>query len=147
MQRGRVQVSVPAVLGSGRLSWAEACVPYAGDQVGLFAVPPVGANVWVEFEAGDPDHPILAGCFWGTERSRPRATACRRRRCSKTDGMTITADDLPGGGGLTVEVAPPAVPVRDEDRLHLRRHRAEHRRVQVVLGTASRSRSTTARWR
>ena len=65
MQRGRVQVAVPAVLGSGRLSWAEACVPYAGDQVGLFAVPPVGANVWVEFEAGDPDHPILAGCFWG----------------------------------------------------------------------------------
>ena len=31
MQRGRVQVSVPAVLGGGRSSWAEACVPYAGD--------------------------------------------------------------------------------------------------------------------
>ena len=97
MQRGRVQVSVPAVLGSGRLSWAEPCVPYAGDQVGLFAVPPVGANVWVEFEAGDPDHPILAGCFWG--RVRPRATACRRRRCSQTDGVTITWTTSRGAAG------------------------------------------------
>jgi uncharacterized protein involved in type VI secretion and phage assembly len=65
MLLGRVQVSVPAVLGQGRLSWAMPCVPFAGAQLGLFLVPPVGANVWVEFEAGDPDYPILAGCFWG----------------------------------------------------------------------------------
>ena len=63
---GRVQVSVPAVLGDGRLSWAMPCVPYAGSQVGFFAIPPVGANVWVEFEGGDPDYPIWSGCFWGT---------------------------------------------------------------------------------
>ena len=109
MQRGRVQVSVPAVLGSGRLSWAEACVPYAGDQVGLFAVPPVGANVWVEFEAGDPDHPILAGCFWG--QGQAPGDGLPTTKVFETDGVTITVDDLPGGGGLTVEVAPPAVPV------------------------------------
>lgn len=52
LQLGRVQVSVPAVLGDGRLSWAMPCVPYAGSGVGLFAVAPVGANVWVEFEQG-----------------------------------------------------------------------------------------------
>ncbi len=59
-------------------------MPYAGDGVGLFAVPPVGANVWVEFEGGDPDYPILAGCFWG--RARLPAPGCRPPRCWKTDG-------------------------------------------------------------
>jgi uncharacterized protein involved in type VI secretion and phage assembly len=62
---GRVQVSVPAVLGDATQAWAMPCVPYAGKGVGLFMVPPVGALAWVEFEAGDPDYPILAGCFWG----------------------------------------------------------------------------------
>src|ERR1700704_4306695 len=62
---GRIQVSVPAVLGDFRNNWALPCVPYAGKKVGLYLMPPVGANVWVEFEAGDPDYPIWAGCFWG----------------------------------------------------------------------------------
>ena len=34
---GRVQVSVPSVLGAGNLSWAMHCVPYAGPGVGFFA--------------------------------------------------------------------------------------------------------------
>jgi type VI secretion system (T6SS) baseplate-like injector VgrG len=63
--RGRIQVSVPAVLGAGRLSWAMPSVPVAGIQSGFYAVPPMNANVWVEFEGGNPDHPIWTGCFWG----------------------------------------------------------------------------------
>jgi Type VI secretion system/phage-baseplate injector OB domain len=109
LTRGRVQVSVPAVLGGGRLSWAEACVPYAGDQVGLFAVPPVGANVWVEFEAGDPDFPILAGCFWS--QGQAPGTGLPTTKVLQTDGVTLTLEDFPGGGGLTIEVGPPAVAV------------------------------------
>ena len=65
MNLGRIQVSVPAVLGEGRDSWAMPCVPYAGSQVGFLALPPAGANIWVEFEGGDPDYPIWSGCFWG----------------------------------------------------------------------------------
>jgi hypothetical protein len=112
LMRGRVQVSVPAVLGTGRLSWAEPCVPYAGPGVGLFAVPPTGANVWVEFEAGDPDRAILAGCFWGTGEA-PAVPALPGVKMWKTDAVTVTLSDLPGGG-LTIEVGPPvvAVPVR-----------------------------------
>ena len=64
-QMGCIRVSVPAVLGTGTQSWAYPCVPYAGLQTGFFAIPPIGANVWVEFEGGDPDHPIWSGCFWG----------------------------------------------------------------------------------
>lgn len=110
LQRGRVQVSVPSVLGDGRMSWAEPCVPYAGDGVGLFAVPPVGANVWVEFEAGDPDRPILAGCFWGAGQV-PAAPAVAEVKVLRTDAVSLTLSDLPGAGGLTIEVGPPAVPV------------------------------------
>ena len=62
--RGRVQVSVPEVFGDGRLAWAEPCHAYAGDRVGGFALPPVGTSGWVQFERGDPDFPVLAGCLW-----------------------------------------------------------------------------------
>jgi hypothetical protein len=103
---GRVQVSVPAVLGDGRLSWAMPCSPYAGDKVGFFAVPPIGANVWVEFEAGDTDFPILAGCFWGTGEA-PSLLA--DVKIWKTESVSLTLSDLPGGGGVTLEVASPAV--------------------------------------
>ena len=108
LQQGRIQVSVPAVLGDGRLSWALPCVPYAGSQVGFFAIPPVGANVWVEFEAGDTDYPIWTGCFWGTGEV-PAAPAIADMKMLKTGSISLTLSDLPGGGGLTIEVNPPAV--------------------------------------
>ncbi|MEW2051331.1 phage baseplate assembly protein V [Streptomyces sp. NPDC005476] len=113
LMRGRVQVSVPAVLGKGRLSWAEPCVPYAGPGVGFFAVPPEGANVWVEFEAGDPDYPILGGCFWATGEA-PADPAVPQVKVWKTDAVSITCSDLPGQGGLTIAVGPPvsALPMK-----------------------------------
>ncbi len=107
---GRVQVSVSAVLGDGRLSWAMPCAPYAGAGVGFFAVPPVGANVWVEFEAGDPDYPIWSGCFWGVGEV-PALPAIPQMKVLKTDGITLTLSDLPGAGGFTLEVNPPVVPI------------------------------------
>jgi len=106
MLLGRVQVSVPAVLGEGTLSWAMPCSPYAGDGVGFFTVPPVGANVWVEFEGGDPDYPIWAGCFWGTGEV-PAQPPVPFIKILKTDSITLTLDDTPGAGGFKLEVNPP----------------------------------------
>jgi len=108
LQQGRVQVSCPAVLGDGRFSWAMPCSPYAGDKVGLFTVPPVGANVWVEFEGGDPDYPIAAGYFWGTGEV-PASPALPQIKMLKTESLSITISDLPGAGGLEIEASPPAV--------------------------------------
>ena len=110
LQLGRVQVEVPAVLGDGRLSWALPCVPFAGPGVGFFALPPVGANVWVEFEGGDPDFPIWAGCFWDpgqvpVKPATPFVTAL------KTKGISLQFVDRPGAGGFTLEVKPPAVAI------------------------------------
>jgi hypothetical protein len=31
----------------------------------VFAIPQIGAGVWIEFEQGDPDYPIWTGGFWG----------------------------------------------------------------------------------
>ena len=102
MQLGRIQVNVPSVLGEGRMSWAMPCVPYAGSGVGFFAIPPVGANVWIEFEGGDPDYPIWSGCFWGVGEV-PAMPAIAEMKVLKTDMGTITINDLPGAGGITIE--------------------------------------------
>lgn len=110
MQMGRLQVSVPAVLGDGTLSWAMPCVPYAGSGVGFFAIPPTGANLWVEFEGGDPDYPIWSGCFWGMGEG-PAMPALAEMKVLKTDCITLTLSDLPGIGGFTLEVNPPAVAI------------------------------------
>lgn len=108
MQQGRVQVSCPAVLGDGRMSWALPCVPFAGAGVGLFLLPPVGANIWVEFEGGDPDYPIWSGCFWGVGEV-PAAPAIEQMKLLKTDAVSLTLSDVPGAGGVILEVQPPAV--------------------------------------
>ena len=49
-----------------RISWALPCVPYAGTTSGFFAIPPVGAGIWIEFEAGDVSRPIWSGAWWGS---------------------------------------------------------------------------------
>ena len=108
LQTGRVQVSVPAVLGPGRMSWALPCAPLAGPGVGLFLVPPNRANVWVEFEGGDPDYPIWSGGFWGPGEA-PALPALAETKVLKTDAVTLTVSDVPGAGGVTLEVNPPAV--------------------------------------
>lgn len=102
MQQGRIQVSVPAVLGEGQSSWAMPCAPYAGSGVGLFTIPPSESNVWVEFEGGDPDYPIWSGCFWGTGEA-PATPTVAQMKVLKTDTATITINDTPGAGGIKIE--------------------------------------------
>lgn len=100
---GRIQVSCPAVLGGGRMSWAMPSAPYAGSGVGFFAIPPNGANVWVEFEGGNTDFPIWSGCFWAIG-DLPPDVAIPQKKVFKTDTATLTLSDLPGPlGGITIE--------------------------------------------
>jgi uncharacterized protein involved in type VI secretion and phage assembly len=63
-QRGRLMVQVGDVGGVLPSTWALPCLPFAGPAQGFFAVPPVQASVWVEFEQGDPSYPVWTGCFW-----------------------------------------------------------------------------------
>lgn len=111
--QGRLQVSVAAVLGDASMAWAMPCVPYAGPGVGLFLIPPTGAQVWVEFEGGDPDYPIWVGGFWGQGEAPMPAPGPQQvaQKILKTDALSLSLNDLPGAGGLTIEVSSPAVPV------------------------------------
>jgi len=71
---GRLLVEVPDVLSLAPSSWAVPCIPLAGPTgtpMGAYFVPPIGAGVWVEFEQGDPDHPIWVGCRWGSQSDVP----------------------------------------------------------------------------
>jgi uncharacterized protein involved in type VI secretion and phage assembly len=104
-QKGRIMVSVPAVTGSGTLNWAMPCVPFAGPNVGFFAIPPIGANVWVEYEGGNSDYPIWSGGFWGETDTVPASPALPQVFTIKTQTCTLTMSDLPGVGGITIETA------------------------------------------
>jgi type VI secretion system (T6SS) baseplate-like injector VgrG len=73
MQSGRIQVIVPDVGGLTPSTWAMPCVPIAGIQSGVYAVPPLGSGVWVQFEAGDPDYPVWIGGWWGIAVEIPTA--------------------------------------------------------------------------
>lgn len=59
---GRATVEVHGV---GPTGWALPCAPFGGPsgEALSFSAPPPGTNVWVEFERGDPDHPVWVGVF------------------------------------------------------------------------------------
>jgi uncharacterized protein involved in type VI secretion and phage assembly len=104
MQQGRLQVQVPNVAGVGAVNWAMPCVPVAGIQNGMVALPEPGAGVWVEFEQGNPELPVWVGCFWGSAAEVPalaRATPPGLQGITlqtiAQNGMTIS--DLPGPTG------------------------------------------------
>jgi hypothetical protein len=72
---GRILASVPDVSHGVPGSWAMPCVPLAAIASGTFMVPQIGAGVWIEFEHGNPDHPIWVGCYWGEGQLPPLALA------------------------------------------------------------------------
>lgn len=100
MTLGRIRARVPAVLEDSETGWAMPSAPYAGNGVGIFFIPPVGANVWIEFEGGDPNSPIWSGCFWG-QGEAPADTP--EVKVIKTNFATINIKDEPGAGEITIE--------------------------------------------
>lgn len=92
LQLGRIIALVPAI-SELPLSWAMPATPYAGAGVGFFAIPPVGANVWIEFEGGDVNYPIWTGCFWG-EGEVPAEPALPTTVMLKTMLGTLSIDDV-----------------------------------------------------
>jgi len=107
---GRVQATVPDVLGEQTSGWAMPCAPFGGSAVGFFAVPAVGAGVWIEFEHGDPDYPIWSGCWWGSAAEMPPKLLAPPPPSKKVmiiteGGHSLLFDDTPGIGGITLETS------------------------------------------
>lgn len=111
MQQGRLQVQVPDVAGLVPTTWAMPCVPLAGINMGMFALPMIGAGVWVEFEQGNPDYPIWVGCFWGSTAELPvlshmvpPAVSGITLQTPLKNGLVIS--DVPGPtGGIQLQTA------------------------------------------
>jgi len=98
-KRGRLKALVPEVLGEVPSSWAMPCAPYAGTTSGFFAIPPVGAGVWIEFEAGDVSRPIWSGAWWGSgelpiDESGAQAQAPTTKILRTELGLMLVLDDL-----------------------------------------------------
>ena len=70
--RCRLLVSVADVWGPNVSSWALPCLPHGGLSLGMYVVPMVGANVWVEFLHGNPDYPIWSGFWFGSILNSPK---------------------------------------------------------------------------
>jgi uncharacterized protein involved in type VI secretion and phage assembly len=108
LMQGRIRVRVTDVMGQDESGWAMPAAPFGGDHMGFFALPSVGAGVWVEFEHGDPDYPIWTGAWWGSAAEIPPALLAppyQKVMVRTNGGNTITLDDTPGVGGITLETA------------------------------------------
>ena len=71
LQIGRLMVQIPDVSNVIPSTWALPCLPFGGIQSGFYAVPDIGAGVWIEFEHGDSDYPVWVGTYWGSAAEVP----------------------------------------------------------------------------
>ena len=125
MQQGRLQVQVPDVAGLAPASWAMPCVPVAGLQNGMFALPMIGSGVWVEFEQGNADFPIWTGCFWGSAAEvpamalqTPPGVQALTLQTTLQNGITIS--DLPGPtGGIMIKSATGATLIVNDTGIYI----------------------------
>ncbi len=125
LQQGRLQVQVPDVSGLAPATWAMPCVPIAGIQNGMVALPIIGSGVWVEFEQGDPDYPIWVGCFWGSAAeipalalATPPVTPAITFQTPLQNGLTIS--DLPGPtGGILLKSATGATLIVNDTGIYI----------------------------
>ncbi|KUN85423.1 phage baseplate assembly protein V [Streptomyces griseoruber] len=107
LQQGRIQATVPDVLGDTPCTFAMPCLPVAGPQTGMYVVPVVGAGVWIEFEQGDPSYPIWTGCWFGSVAEVPPTALAgppgQPNIVLQTRGQySVLLSDLPGGPGITL---------------------------------------------
>jgi hypothetical protein len=109
--QGRILAEVPAIPGAP-LNWALPCTPYAGPNVGFYAMPPIGANVWIEFEGGDPNFPVWVGCFWGPDEIlQVPEPPPPEVKVFKAEFITMILNDRSEQGGFTLQCVPPVVDV------------------------------------
>lgn len=96
--QGRLRALVPEVLGEVPSGYALPAAPFAGTGAGWFTVPPIGAGVWIEFEAGDTSRPIWTGAWWGSGEvpmDEKGAPAQQTTKILRTEfGLIISLDDV-----------------------------------------------------
>lgn len=90
-KRARLKLRIPSVLADAETGWALPCLPFGGlAGMGLFLVPEVDTQVWVEFEEGEITRPIWTGTFWQKQDDPPA-------EATEGDGTTTRLIKTPGG--------------------------------------------------
>jgi uncharacterized protein involved in type VI secretion and phage assembly len=98
---GRVKAKVPRVLGDEETGWALPAFIYGGaSEQGLFAVPDVGAGVWIEFEEGDLSYPVWSGT-WFTSGDIPESAQPGQKVLKTKSGHKLVLDDDAGSLEIT----------------------------------------------
>jgi uncharacterized protein involved in type VI secretion and phage assembly len=106
---GRITVKCPAVYHDMVSPWAYPVSPFAGPGYGWFMLPKKGDGVWIEFEGGQPAHPVWSG-FWYAHNEIPAPGDENVRVLVTPQGLKLVFDDKskklqllhPGGGELTM---------------------------------------------
>jgi hypothetical protein len=99
--QGRIQVQLGDRYGLFPSTWAMPAFPLAAKACGVVALPPVASQVWIEFEAGDPDYPIWSGAFWPDPGGFPPLAlvgvtpATPNIHFQTTTGTSVTLSDNP----------------------------------------------------
>jgi hypothetical protein len=125
MQMGRITAMVTDVSSLLPTTWCMPCVPAAGLQAGVVAVPSIGAGVWIEFEQGDPDYPIWTGCFWGSAAELPALAHLSPPGLSSFTVQTtlqngIVVNDVPGpAGGIILKASTGAAIIVNDTGIYL----------------------------
>jgi len=139
LSQGRLQAIVPEVLGESPSTWALPSAPYAGPVAGQFTIPPVGAGVWIEFEAGDVSRPIWSGAWWGAgeipmdEKGVPVQPTTKILRSDfglllamDDVGQTVTLSDSAGLNLMTIKVLEGTIRIQSAVRVVLEAPLIQH---------------------
>lgn len=117
---GRIQAIVPDLSKDKPSNWAMPCVPLAGPHMGLYVLPPVGARVWIEYEAGNLAQPIWVGGFWQSAGELPAAAGAATPtagaiilQTAQKNTMTLSDQPGPGGGIVLTSTSGASIAVSD----------------------------------
>jgi hypothetical protein len=156
--RCRVRYHIPGLTGAESADWALPLgVPGAGtaQSGGPFHPPPVGANVGILFEQGDPDKPTYLPGPWGAPGGATDAPTNSevegddRQKAMTEDQEWLIERDSTGEGidgyvqkwRVTHKSSGAEIVVRSDDKVHLVRDGATE---ALVIGTSYRSSEVTA---
>lgn len=104
---GRVKLTLPTLGDTVESTWARVLAPGAGEKHGVYWPLEVGDEVLVAFVGGHPEHPVVLGALWSTNKlaAIPEASRLVHRRLASPAGHTLRMDDTKDANKLEIIAA------------------------------------------
>lgn len=98
---GRVQLRYPWLSDTVISPWARVVQP----DTGTYFMPHLDEDVWVTFEKGDFDRPVVTGALWNVKHRPPEAATAKnfKKVLQTRQGHRIALDDNPENGGIILQ--------------------------------------------